>query len=189
MAGAQSVPPAEGIRRFQERNLTFLTGEQSSLHGSVASSGWCLQQTVQDAFQTGTRPQRFSDTSCAVSSRPDHKAQQGMQSTYRELGQHRLLLKVVGFVCIVIIHGGGDGLGVPKAPPGVISFCCCCWLTSRSACLPAEAPRSAAPKGRLGEEQSSIALVIPAMLPRTLRVQPQCAATRDIATCLSVAVL
>ncbi len=44
---------------------------------------------------------------------------------YRELGEHGLLLVVIALVGILIIHGGGNGLGVAKASSRFIIICGC----------------------------------------------------------------
>ncbi|KAA6421649.1 MAG: hypothetical protein FRX49_08592 [Trebouxia sp. A1-2] len=43
-----------------------------------------------------------------------------LHEAYRELGEHSLLLIVVALIGILIVHGGGDGLGVAKASPRFI---------------------------------------------------------------------
>ena len=68
---------------------------------------------------------------------------------YRELGQHCLLLKVIGLVGVVIIHGGRNGLGIAEAPPCIV--CLCIALTGPLAGIPTQLPRPAQPPKRCQE--------------------------------------
>jgi hypothetical protein len=63
---------------------------------------------------------RLSDQ-CSSSARTLHICIRHLE--YRELGEHGLLLIVIALVCILIIHGGGNGLGIAKASPRFIVIC------------------------------------------------------------------